>query len=107
SAEETATIPRATQAETFAFAAADLLAAAEVLPEHQGGDNLGRVTKFAAKAILARLFLYTQEYESAQPLIEEILAYDGLKPYETFGDCFINTRDNDRSMCSKSNIPRD
>lgn len=94
SAEETATIPRATQAETFAFAAADLLAAAEVLPEHQGGDNLGRVTKFAAKAILARLFLYTQEYESAKPLLEEILAYDGLRPYETFGDCFINTRDN-------------
>lgn len=94
SAEETATITRATQDETFAFAAADLLAAAEVLPEHQGGDNLGRVTKFAAKAILARLYLYTRNYEPAKPLLEEILAYDGLRPYEAFGDCFINTRDN-------------
>lgn len=94
STEETATIRRSTQAETFAFAAADLLAAAEVLPEQQGGDNLGRVTKFAAKAILARLYLYMRNYESAKPLLEEILAYDGLRPYETFGDCFVNTRDN-------------
>ncbi|MEC3880000.1 RagB/SusD family nutrient uptake outer membrane protein [Parapedobacter sp. 10938] len=94
SAEETATVPRASQEETFAFATADLLAAAEVLPGHQGGDNLGRVTKFAAKAILARLYLYTQHYESAKPLLEEILAYDGLQPYDAFGDCFVNTRDN-------------
>src|SRR5690606_35558729 len=84
----------ASQEETFAFAAADLIAAAAVLPEHQGSDNLGRVTKFAANAILSRLHLYTQNYESAKPLLEEILAYDGLRPYDSFGDCFINTHDN-------------
>lgn len=94
SAEEIATIPRRTQEETFAFAAADLAAAAEVLPEHQGGDNVGRVTKFAAKAILARMHLFMGEPESAKPMLEEILAYDGLSPYENFADCFLNTRDN-------------
>lgn len=94
SAEEIGTIPRATQEETFAFAAADLVAAADVLPEHQGGDNLGRTTKFAATAILARLHLYSGNYGSAKPLLEEILAYEGLVPYENYLDCFVNTRDN-------------
>ncbi|MGK6350697.1 RagB/SusD family nutrient uptake outer membrane protein [Parapedobacter sp. DT-150] len=93
-AEEIAAIPRTTQAETFAFAVSDMEAGAEVLPEHQGGDNLGRATKFAAKSILARLHLFTRNYESAKPLLEEILAYDGLSPYETFADCFLNTKDN-------------
>ncbi|WP_353125792.1 RagB/SusD family nutrient uptake outer membrane protein [Parapedobacter pyrenivorans] len=94
SAEEIATIPRASQEETFAFAVADMAAGAEVLPEQQGGDNLGRVTKFAAKAILARVHLYGRDYESAKPLLEEILAYEGLTPYENYVDCFVNTRDN-------------
>ncbi len=94
SAEEIVIIPRSTQAETFAFAGADLEAAAAVLPESQGGDNLGRVTRYAAKAILARLHLFIKNYEAARPLLEEILAYDGLIPFELFSDCFLNTRDN-------------
>lgn len=94
SASEIITIPRSTQAETFAFAAADLEAAAAVLPEQQGGDNLGRATQYAAKALLARMYLYTRQYDAARPLLEEILAYEGLRPFEQFGDCFLNTLDN-------------
>ncbi len=94
SAEEIVTVRRSTQEETFSFAIADLEAGADALPESQGGDNLGRATRYAAKAILARLHLYTGNYENAKPLLEEILAYEGLSPYEHFGDCFLNTRDN-------------
>ncbi|WP_090626687.1 RagB/SusD family nutrient uptake outer membrane protein [Parapedobacter indicus] len=93
-AEEIATVARSSQAETFAFAVADLEAAAAALPESQGGDNLGRATRYAAKAILARLHLFTQNYDAARPLLEEILTYDGLSPFEQFSDCFLNTRDN-------------
>ena len=92
SAEEVNTVNRSSQEETLAFAIADLEAAAEVLPESQGGDNLGRATRYAALGILARLHLYAGDYERARPLLEEILAYDGLYPYEVFGDCFLNTR---------------
>lgn len=94
SIEEINTINRSSQEETFAFAATDLQAAAEVLPESQGGDNLGRATRYAALGILARMKLYVGDYEQARPLLEEILAYDGLSPYNEFGDCFLNTRDN-------------
>lgn len=94
SAEEITTIPRSTQAETFAFAEADLEAAANALPESQGGDNLGRATRYAAKAILARLHLFNQQYDAARPLLEDILAYEGLRPFDQFSDCFLNTRDN-------------
>jgi len=93
-AEEVAAVPRSSQEETLLFAASDLEAGAEVLPEHQGGDNLGRATKFAAKTILARLHLFMHNYELAKPLLEETLAYDGLSPYENYADCFLNTKDN-------------
>ncbi|SKB65237.1 Starch-binding associating with outer membrane [Parapedobacter luteus] len=93
-AEEVTAIARSSQEETFAFAAADLEAAGEVLPESQGGDNLGRATRYAAKGILARLHLYMGNHEAARPLLEEILAYEGLSPYPEFVDCFLNTRDN-------------
>lgn len=94
SAEEIVTVPRSTQEETFAFAIADLEAGAEALPESQGGDNLGRATRYAALGILSRMHLYRGDHDSARPLLEEILAYEGLSPYEAFGDCFLNTRDN-------------
>lgn len=94
SAEELVTIPRSTQQETFAFAMTDLHAAATALPDQHGGDNLGRATRYAALAILARLHLFMKDFEAASPLLEEILAYEGFRPYETFADCFLNTRDN-------------
>lgn len=96
SEEEIVTIKRSTQEETFAFAIADLEAAAETMatPESLGGGNIGRATIYAAKAILARLHVFTRNYERAKPLLEEILAYEGFAPYENFGDCFLNTMDN-------------
>src|SRR5690606_13646686 len=51
-------------------------------------------TRYAAKAILARLHLFNQNYEAARPLLEETLAYDSLAPFELFSDCFLNTKDN-------------
>lgn len=92
--EELINIGRSSQEETFAFAAQDLAAAAAALPEHQGGDNLGRATRYAAMAILARMHLFTKNYEAAKPLLEDILAYEGFHPYENFADCFVNTMDN-------------
>ncbi|SEL45330.1 RagB/SusD family nutrient uptake outer membrane protein [Parapedobacter koreensis] len=93
-AGEVIAVSRSSQEETFAFAAADLEAAVEVLPENQGGDNLGRATRYAAKGILARMHLYTGNYDAARPLLEEILAYEGLSPYPEFINCFVNTQDN-------------
>ncbi|MFC3198548.1 RagB/SusD family nutrient uptake outer membrane protein [Parapedobacter deserti] len=93
-AAEIVAVTRSSQEETFAFAAADLEAAAAVLPESQGGDNLGRATRYAAKGILARLHLYMGNYGAARPLLEEIIAYEGLSPYPKFIECFLNTRDN-------------
>lgn len=93
-AEEIITVRRSTQEETFAFAAADLAAAAAVLPGAQTGDNIGRANRYAALGILARMHVYARAYEEARPVLEEILAYDGFDPYADFGDCFLNTRDN-------------
>ncbi len=93
-AEEIVTIRRSSQEETFAFAAADFAAAAETLPDVQTGDNVGRATRYAALGMLARMHLFAAEYEAAKPLLEEILAYDGLAPYTAYRDCFLNTRDN-------------
>ena len=57
---DAATVRRASIAETYAFIEKDLKAAAALLPEKSGyaGADLGRATKGAANAYLARVILY-------------------------------------------------
>jgi hypothetical protein len=53
-------VKRASIAETYAFIEADLLKAIELLPERSqyGGTDLGRASKGAARAFLARSYMY-------------------------------------------------
>ncbi|MGM0580318.1 MAG: RagB/SusD family nutrient uptake outer membrane protein [Bacteroidota bacterium] len=66
---------RSTLEETYDFIEADLRSAIEVLPEKSeyGPEDLGRATKGAARALLARVYLYQQEYDSAALFAEEVI----------------------------------
>jgi hypothetical protein len=54
--------PRATRAEVFQFIETELLESRDQLPETWPADQYGRVTKGAANAILASLYLNAQVY---------------------------------------------
>lgn len=66
---------RASLEQTYDFIEADLRAAIEALPEksNYAADDLGRATKGAAKALLARVYLYQEEYDSAAIFAEEVI----------------------------------
>ncbi|HEV7347111.1 RagB/SusD family nutrient uptake outer membrane protein [Telluribacter sp.] len=67
------TVKRASQEETFAFAENDYKKAIELLPVEWTGANKGRVTKYAAEGMLARLFMFKSKFAQAKPLLADII----------------------------------
>ena len=95
SVEETKTIKRSTQQETFAFAAADFTSAMALLPTVRWtGKNVGRLTKFAAEGILARMYMFQKDYAKATPLLADIIN-SGLYSMEAdYKNCFTESHEN-------------
>jgi len=94
SAEETKTVARSTQEETFTFAAADYEQAIDLLPDSWTGDNLGRVTKYAAEGGLARLYMFQSDFLSAKPYLNDIIN-SGLYGMENqYKNCFTEANEN-------------
>ncbi|MFD2826812.1 RagB/SusD family nutrient uptake outer membrane protein [Leeuwenhoekiella polynyae] len=54
---ETLEVPRAPVAEVYDLILADLIEATTLLPDSYGSDSLGKVTSWAAKAILGQVYL--------------------------------------------------
>ncbi len=77
-------LTRATKEETYAFIEQDLLEAIDALPEKSQypASELGRATKGAAKALLAKVSMYQEKWDQVQILTNEIIASGqyGLTP---------------------------
>ncbi|WP_299211013.1 RagB/SusD family nutrient uptake outer membrane protein [uncultured Dokdonia sp.] len=77
-------LTRATTEETYAFIEQDLIEAIESLPEKSEypTSELGRATKGAAKALLAKVSMYQEKWEQVKILTNEIIASGeyGLTP---------------------------
>ncbi len=86
--------PRSTQDETFSFAANDLIQAAQSLPEQWGTNEVGKATKYAAKGILARMYLFQKKYPDAKTLLSEIINSGKYQMATNYADCFSELYDN-------------
>lgn len=64
---------RSPEADVWALIESDLTSAASVLPASYGGSDKGRATSGAAKAMLAKVYLYNQRWGDAQRLAEEVI----------------------------------
>ena len=97
STAEVKTIKRSTQAETFAFAAEGYTTAIGLLPTEWTGKSVGRITKYAAEAGLARLYMFQSKFSEAKTLLGDIITsgkYDMAEKYEDcFDDAFNNTKE--------------
>ena len=95
SIEETKTIARSTQQETFAFAATDFTAAIDLLPAIKWtGSSIGRITKYSAMGILARMYMFQKDYTKAKPLMEGVFN-SGLYGMESdYRNCFSENNEN-------------
>lgn len=94
STPETLQVGRSTQEETFAFAANDYKTAIDLLPAERTGKGLGRVTKYAAMAGLARLYMFQSDFSSAAPLLKSIIDSGKYAMAENYVDCFDDAFDN-------------
>ncbi len=66
----------------------DAREAAEVLPASYSGGDLGRATKWAAKALLMKAYLWDEQWGEAKTVGEDILNNSGLELFEDFSHNF-------------------
>lgn len=91
---ETLQVARSTQEQTFEFAANDYKKAIELLPDYWTGDNLGRVTKYAAEGGLARLLMFQSKFSEAKPYLSDIINSGLYAMEEEYVNCFTDSHDN-------------
>lgn len=68
-------LPRNSKEEVYNLIESDLLSAIEYLPEKSDYDpeDLGRATRGAAKALLAKVYLFQQNYADAETYLMEVI----------------------------------
>lgn len=64
---------RSPKAEVYEQIVKDLKEAAAVLPEAYDDEDLGRVTSWACKALLARTYLFMQDYDNAYAYADTVI----------------------------------
>nr|WP_276898082.1 RagB/SusD family nutrient uptake outer membrane protein [Pedobacter kyonggii] len=73
SAFENATLPRTSTTEVYAQIIKDLTEAQNLLPTAYAGTFRGRVNKYAATALLARVYLYQKDYANAEAQATQVI----------------------------------
>ncbi|MCF6180628.1 RagB/SusD family nutrient uptake outer membrane protein [Lutibacter sp.] len=69
--EDFGTLQRSPKADVYAQIEKDLKAAIEVLPP--SNPELGRVTKYAAQALLGKVYLYENKFDEAAAMLENVV----------------------------------
>ncbi|MFO8002489.1 MAG: RagB/SusD family nutrient uptake outer membrane protein [Marinilabilia sp.] len=64
---------RSSKAEVYEQIVKDLREAAAVLPDSYDNEDLGRVTSWASKALLARTYLFMEDYENAYAYADTVI----------------------------------
>lgn len=89
-ASDSETLQRTSKTEVYAQIEADLIAAIAVLPTMQ--VQKGRVTKFAAQALLGKVYLYQDKFTEAASAFENVIGVFSL--VSNYGDQFLRTGEN-------------
>ncbi len=86
------TLTRAKKADVYAQIEKDLNAAIAVLPTVQ--VQKGRITKYAAQALLGKVFLYQNKFDAAAPVLESIITSNAFSLVSDFGSIFLAAGEN-------------
>lgn len=84
-------IPRYYQEDVLRFALEELQMAEAGLPET---DEPGRVTKYSAKGMMAKLYLYTKDYENAKLKAGEVIASGKYSLFADYAGMFNSSANN-------------
>ncbi len=89
---ESKTLTRSAKAEVYKQIEKDLNAAIAVLPTVQ--VQKGRITKYAAQALLGKAFLYQNKFDAAAPVFESIITSNAFSLVSDFGAMFLASGEN-------------
>jgi hypothetical protein len=95
--------PLAEEADLWKFIEDDFKAAAEVLPTRtaQDAENIGRATKGAAKAFLAKAYIYQKKWADAKTVTDQIIAEGEFSLMANFEEVFkLENENNDEIVFS-------
>lgn len=89
--------PRSTADQIRQYILADLQAG-EALPETWDAANHGRATKWAARALEGRVFLYNKQYAEAKKCFEDVIQHSGSSLYDDYAGLFLPGGDDSSEM---------
>lgn len=83
-----ANVPKSTKEEVNDFIMSELGAAVEYLPENASAENVGRVTKGAALALLSRTALFNKKWDIAARAAKELIDSQIYNLHPNYGQMF-------------------
>lgn len=87
--------PRLSQKETFEFILEDLEAAAKLPRKSEyASEDMGRATQGAAYALMAKVYLFLEEYDNAKLALDAIVSSGEYNLHPSFGYNFSSLYDN-------------
>ena len=89
--------PRSTADQIRQYILADLQAA-EALPETWDAANHGRATKWAARALEGKVYLYNKQYAEAKTCFEDVIQHSGSSLYGDYAGLFLPGGDDSSEM---------
>jgi tetratricopeptide (TPR) repeat protein len=90
--EDSRKLQKSPKALIYAQVEKDLSDAAAVLPAIQ--VQKGRITKYAAQALLGKVYLYEGKFTQAAPLLESIITSNAFSLVPNFSDIFLSSGEN-------------
>lgn len=85
-------LTRAPKADVYKQIEVDLTAAIAVLPTIQ--SQKGRITKYAAQALLGKVYLYQKKYDAAAAVLENVITPNAFSLVADFGSIFLAAGEN-------------
>lgn len=86
------TLTRAPKADVYKQIELDLTNAIAVLPAVQ--TEKGRITRYAAQAMLGKVYLYEKKYDLAAAMLENVITSNAFTLVPDFGSIFLATGEN-------------
>ncbi len=95
-AEQLASVSQSTTSQLYGFIEKDLTEAIAILPDSYTKDWAGRITKFTAMALKAKVHLYQQDWDSVASLTDKIIASGKYGLLPNFREVFSIDGENSR-----------
>lgn len=86
------TLTRSPKADVYKQIEADLTTAIGVLPAIQ--VQKGRITKYAAQALLGKVYLYQNKFDAAAAMLENVISSNAFSLVSNYGSIFLETGEN-------------